>query len=57
MQPAKNGAIWCEKYSPGPFGSCATAVIEEEEEEEEEVDETWENSRTLSTCRCNFAGM
>ena len=50
MQPSKNGAIWCEKYSPGPFGSCATAVREEEEEEEDE-DETWEKSRALSTCR------
>ena len=23
MQPAKNGAIWCEKYFPGHSGSCA----------------------------------
>ena len=37
IQPAKNGAIWSEKYSPGTFGSCATAVREEEEE-----DKTWE---------------
>ena len=36
MQPAKNGAIWCEKYFPGPSGSCATAVKKEEEEEEED---------------------
>ena len=50
MQPAKNGAMWCEKYSPGPFGSCATAVKEEEEE-----DETWEMSRALSICRRIFA--
>ena len=35
MQPAKNGAIWCEKYVPGSSGSCATAVKEEEEEEED----------------------
>ena len=46
MQP---GAIWCEKYSPGSFGLCVTAV-------EEEEDETWEMSRALSTCRCTFAG-
>ena len=32
MQPAKNGATWCEKYSPGPFRSCVTAVREEEED-------------------------
>ena len=49
MQPAKIGAIWCVTYSPGPSGSCATAVKEEEE------DETWEMSRALSTCRCTFA--
>ena len=55
MQPAKNGAIWCEKYVPGPSSSCATAVKEEEEEEEEEEDETWEMSRALSTCRHTFA--
>ena len=56
MQPAKIGAIWCVKYSPGPSGSCATAVKEEEEEEEEEEeDETWEMSRALSTCRRTFA--
>ena len=52
MQPAKNGAIWCVKYSPGPSGSCTTAVKEEEEEEE---DETWEMSMALSTCRRTFA--
>ena len=40
MQPAKNGAIWCEKYFLGPSGLCATSVKEEEEEEEE--DKTWE---------------
>ena len=28
MQPAKNGVIWSEKYSPGPSGSCAAAVKE-----------------------------
>ena len=54
MQPAKNGAIWWVNYSPGPSGSCATAVKEEEEEEEED-DETWEMSRALSTCRRTFA--
>ena len=52
MQPAKNGALWCVKYSLGPSGSCATAV---EEEEEEEEDETWEMSRALSTYRRTFA--
>ena len=31
--PAKNGTIWCDKYSPGSFGLCATAVKEEEQEE------------------------
>ena len=54
MQPAKNGAIWYEKYSPGAFGLCAMAV-KEEEEEEEEKDKMWEMSRALSTCRCTFA--
>ena len=34
---SQNGAIWCEKYSPGPFGSCATAVKKEDE------DETWKS--------------
>ena len=29
-QPAKNGAILCEKYSPGLFGSCAATVKEED---------------------------
>ena len=50
MQPVKNGAIWCYKYFPGPFGSCAMAVKEEEEEEgeEEEEDETWEMSMSAS---------
>ena len=43
MQPAKIDAIWCKKYSPGPFGFCATAVREEEDEEEE--DETWKMLR------------
>ena len=55
IQPAKNGAIWCENYSPGPFGLCTTAVTEEvEEEEEEEVD--GEKSRPIPTYRpkiCN----
>ena len=54
MQPAKNGALWCEKVSSGPFGLCATAVKKEEEEEEE--DEMWEMSRALSTCRHTFTG-
>ena len=54
MQPAKNGAIWCEKYFPGPSGSCAMAVKEEEEEEEEEEDEMREMLRALSTCRRTF---
>ena len=54
MQPAKNGAIWCEIYFPGPSGSCATAVKQEEEEEEED-DEMWEMSRALSTCRRTFS--
>ena len=47
-------AIWCKKYSPGPFGLCTTAVREEEEEAEEEEDETWEMARALSTCRRTF---
>ena len=42
MQPAKNGAIWCKKYSPGPFGLCATAV---KEEEDEQLPVTWTSSR------------
>ena len=56
-QPEKIVAIWCKKYSPGPFGLCSTAVREEEEEEKEEYqeDETWEMSRALSTCRHTFA--
>ena len=37
MQPAKNCAMWCKKYFPGPFGSCATVVKEKEEDEEEDM--------------------
>ena len=51
MQPAKNDAIWCKKYSHGPFGLCATAVKEEEDD-----DETLEKLRALSTCRRTFVG-
>ena len=49
MKPAKNVAMWYEKYSRGLFGSCVTAVREEEEEEDEH--ETWEKSMAPSTCR------
>ena len=50
MQPDKNGAIRCEKCSPGPLGSSATAV------KEEDKDETWEMLRALSTCSRTFTG-
>ena len=39
LQPVKNGAIRCKKYSPSSFGLCAMAVREEVEEEED--DEAW----------------
>ena len=45
MQPAKSDAIWCKKYSPGPFGLCAMAVREEVVVVEEEEDKTWKFSR------------
>ena len=32
IQPAKDGAIRCEKHSPSLFGSSATAVKEEDDE-------------------------
>ena len=51
MQTAKNGAIWCEKYSPGPFSLYARAVREDEEEEK---DRTWEMSRVFSMCTGTF---
>ena len=50
MQSVKIDAIWYVKYSPGPFGLCATAVKEEEEEEEEET-----KFDVLSTCGHTFA--